>query len=77
VKGGDFEMKKLTGLMALAVLLLTATSARADLNALSTDLVSNAGSAATIASTVAVAGIAVFVIIWGVRKFKAALRAGS
>jgi len=71
-------MKKFMGsLTVLGVMLLTATSARADLNALSTDLVSNAGSAATIASTVAVAGIAVFVIIWGVRKFKAALRAGS
>lgn len=61
----------------LAVSTLAILPARADLDTVTTSLTSGAATVATNVGLVLVAGIGIFVLLWGVQKIRSAMRASA
>ena len=71
------NIKKL-GLLSALVLLGMVQVAHAQVyTTMETALAAHVASATTIVGTLAIAGLGIFAVIWGIRKFKSAVRAGA
>jgi uncharacterized membrane protein YciS (DUF1049 family) len=72
--------RKLTAFLAVTALMFIATPCFAEdetVTTIGTSLAATAASVATAAGVVIVAGLAIFGLVWGVKKLKSAISSGA